>query len=178
MPRRRRTRGPSSGRGCPRGFRGEVEACAAVLEEVDDAQRLLIVAKALGEQSGQGLFARVAERRVTEVVAEGDGLGEVLVETERAGDRTGDLLHLDGVGHPRDHVVRVGGDEDLRLMLQTAEGTGVDDAIAVALVLEAEGIEGLGARSTLRGGLVGSAGCKERLGVEQSRANRLEEHRG
>ena len=54
------------------------------LEHVDDAQRVLVVAKAGAEALAQAVvehvLADVAEGRVAEVVAEADRLGEVLVE--------------------------------------------------------------------------------------------------
>ncbi len=74
---------------------GEVEAGAVVLEQIDDPQRLLVVAEAVGEERRELLLAGVAERRVAEVVAEADGLREVFVQVQRAGDGPGDL-HPDG----------------------------------------------------------------------------------
>jgi hypothetical protein len=63
------------------------------------------VVEALRQKLAQGLFAGVAEGRVAEVVAQGDGLGQVLVETEGLGDRPGDLGDLEAVGQPRPVVV-------------------------------------------------------------------------
>ena len=73
---------------------GEVEAAAVALEHVDDAQRVLVVAEAaveaLAQRAVEPGLARVPERRVPEVVAETDRLGEVLVEAQGARDRAGD----------------------------------------------------------------------------------------
>ena len=66
----------------------------------------------------EGVLARMPERRVAEVVREREGLGEVLVEAERAGERPGDLAHLDGVGQAGAEVVALVVDEDLRLVLR------------------------------------------------------------
>ena len=134
----------------------EVEALAVILEVFDDAERLFVVAEAVGEQQAERCFAGVTEGGVAEVVAHGDGLGEVFVEAERAGDGAGDLLDLDGVGHAGDDVVGVRGDENLGLVLETAEGAGVDDSIAVELVGEAELLGGLGAFASARISLTGS----------------------
>ena len=69
---------------------GEVDAAAVALEHVDDAQRVLVVAEAepeaLAQQRVERLLARVAERRVAEVVAEPDRLDEVLVQAQRPRD--------------------------------------------------------------------------------------------
>ena len=73
---------------------GEVEAAAVALEHLDDAQRLLVVAEAapevLGERLVERLLAGVPERRVAEVVAERDRLGQVLVQPQRPRDRARD----------------------------------------------------------------------------------------
>ena len=74
----------------------------------------------------------MAEGRVAEVMGKGQGLGQVLVKTERAGDGAGHLRHLDRVGQPRPVVISLVIDEDLRLVLQAAEGRGMDDPVPVA----------------------------------------------
>ena len=74
----------------------------------------------------------MAERRVAEIVGERQRLGQVLVEPQRAGDRAGDLRHLEGMGQARAEMVALVIDEDLGLVLQPAEGGRVDDAVAVA----------------------------------------------
>ncbi len=76
---------------------------------------------------------------LAQVMAERHRLGEVLVEVEGAGDGAGDLGGLQRVGQPRDEVVAGGRDEDLRFVLQPAEGLAVDDAVAVALEVGAGG---------------------------------------
>ena len=63
---------------------GEVEPAAVALERVDDPQRVLPVveaaAEALAQAAVEHVLADVPERRVAEVVAEADRLGQVLVE--------------------------------------------------------------------------------------------------
>ncbi len=116
---------------------GQVQALSVALEHLDHPQRVLVVAEAaaaaLAQRRVERLLADVAEGRVAEVVAEPDRLGQVLVEAERAGDRAGDPAGLERVREPRPVVVAFGRDEDLRLVLQPAEGLGVDDPVAVAL---------------------------------------------
>ena len=51
-------------------------------------------------QAFERVLAGVAERRVAEIVREGQRLGQVLVEMQFARDRAGDLRHLDAVGQP------------------------------------------------------------------------------
>ncbi len=125
----------------------EIEADAVALEDVDDPQRVLIVAEgaveALAQARIQHGLADVAERRVAEVVPEADRLREVLVEPQRARDRARDLRDLDRVREPRAVVVALGRDEDLRLVLQAPEGLGVHDPVAIALQRRAQPAVGL-----------------------------------
>ena len=112
-----------------------VELGIAPLQPGHDAQRLGVVVEAAERRHAvvERVLAGMAEGRVAEVVRQRQRLGQVLVEPQRAGQRAGDLRHLDRVGQPRAVVVALVVDEDLRLVLQAAEGGGMDDAVAVAL---------------------------------------------
>jgi hypothetical protein len=116
---------------------GQVEAVAVALQHLDHPQRVLVVAEAaataLAQRGIEGALARVAEGRVAEIVAEPDRLGQVLVQPQRPRHRAGDPAGLERVGEPGPVVIALGGDEDLGLVLEPAEGLGVDDAVAVAL---------------------------------------------
>ena len=79
----------------------------------------------------------VPEGRVAEVVAEGDGLDEILVEPQGPGRRAGDLRDLEGVGEAGSGVVAHVRDEDLGLVFESAKGPGMEDTVAVALKGEA-----------------------------------------
>ena len=83
--------------------------------------------------ASSAVLAGVPERRVAEVVAEPDRLGQVLVEPQRARDGARDPRRLERVGEPRAVVIALGRDEDLRLVLEPPERLGVDDPVAVAL---------------------------------------------
>ncbi len=85
------------------------------------------------EHRVERFLAGMAERRVAEIVGQRQRLGEILVERQRAGDAARDLRHLEAVGEPRAVMVALVIDEDLGLVLQAAEGGGMDDAVAVAL---------------------------------------------
>ena len=126
---------------------GEVEPPAVALQHVDHPQRVDVVleppAAALAQRRVEGLLAGVPERRVAEVVAEPDRLGQVLVEAERSGDGAGDAACLQRVGEAGAVMVALGGDEDLCLVLEPAEGLRVDDPVAIALERRAHGAVGL-----------------------------------
>jgi len=91
----------------------------------------LSVIESAGNERRQRVFARVAARTVTAVVAEGDGFGECDVEAERPGHRHGHLGHLERVCESRALMV-VGEHEDLGLAGQTTKRRGMENAIAVA----------------------------------------------
>ena len=120
-------------------FPGEVEAGEVgvfVFEEFDDAEALAVVFESavVGHELVEGLFAFVAERGVAEVVGEGDGFGEVFIEVESLGEVSGDGGDFDGVGEARAEAATGAVEEDLGFVAELAEGAGVDDSVAVALV--------------------------------------------
>ena len=88
------------------------------------AQRLGVVVEAAEARHAgvERVLARMAEGGVAEVVRQGERLREILVEAERAGERPGDLAHLDRVGQAGAVVVALVVDEDLRLVLEAPEG--------------------------------------------------------
>ena len=114
-----------------------------LLQPVHDAHGLVVVLEPAGfrvvlaQQAVEHVFPRVAEGRVAEVVAERDGLRQVFVQAEGAGDAARDLRDLDRVGQSRPEVVALVGNEDLRLVLQAAERARVDDPVAVPRVVRA-----------------------------------------
>ena len=55
-------------------------------EHVDDPQALLVVVEATGNQIVDNTLPRVPERRVPEIVAERDGLGQLLVQLQHLRD--------------------------------------------------------------------------------------------
>ena len=112
-----------------------VEIRIGVLEAGHEPQAVAVVVEAagIGERLPQRILAGMAERRVAEVVGEAQGLGQVLVEAERARHGAADLRDLDRMGQADAEMVAVGGDEHLRLVAQAAEGDRMDDAVAVAL---------------------------------------------
>ena len=131
---------------------GEVQAVVigvALLQTGDDAQGLGVVVKApIGlHDLLQRILARMAEGGVAEIVGQRQRLRQILVEAQGAGDGAGDLADLDGVCQARAVVVALVGHEDLGLVGQPAEGRGMDDAVAVALVFRARGRGRLGKQS-------------------------------
>jgi len=100
------------------------------------------------------ILARMAERRVADVVREANGLRERLVQAQCAGHAARDLRDLEGVRQAGAVEVALVVDEDLGLVDQAAEGRRVDDAITVPLVLGAVARRRLLEPSTARLGVV------------------------
>ena len=111
----------------------------------------MIVTAAGAETAVERALARVAERRVTEIMGQRERLGEVLVKPQRPRQRSRDLGDLKSMGKPGAEMIALVKDEDLSLVRQPAKRGRVDDAIAVA----AKGI----------------AGRTRRLGIEPAAAH-------
>lgn len=137
------------------GLFAEIEA----LSDIDDSEGLLVVAEAgaavLADSFVEGALARVAERGVADIVAEGDGFDEIFVQAKSPADGSGDLGDFEGVSEAGPVVVAERIDKNLGLVLQTPEWLRVEDAVAVALESGADRIRFFRARPARR---VGGAG--------------------
>ena len=132
----------------------------AVLQLIDHAQALQVVLEAAvrGHAVVERVLPGVAEGRVAEVVREGDGFGQVLVELQRAGDGARQLRDLDRMREPGAEQVAFVVEEHLRLVDEPAKSGRVDDAVAVALKVVARRRGRDGVASTARsGGVAGVA---------------------
>ena len=111
-----------------------VEAGIAPLERGDHPQGLRIVVEAAAglEAAIERALAGMAERRVAKIMGERQCLGQVLVQSERARKRAGDLGDLERVGKAGAEMIALVEDEDLGLMRKPAESGRMDDAVAVA----------------------------------------------
>src|SRR5262249_58992142 len=108
-----------------------VEGRIAPLEGRHHSQRLgvMIEAAAGCEAAIERALAGMPEGGMAEIVGERQRLGQILVETERAGERARDLGDLEGVGQPGAKMIPFVEDEDLGLVRESAKRGGVDDAV-------------------------------------------------
>src|SRR5438128_6625969 len=95
--------------------------------------RVVIKPASVSQRRVEGILARMAERRVAEIVSEAERLGKVFVEAERASDRATNLRDFETVSKAHAEMVAIGRDEHLRLVPEAAEGDRMNDAVAVAL---------------------------------------------
>ena len=110
-------------------------AAIARFEFLGQRQRELIVRKpaVAREAFVERIFARVAERRMADVVKQGQRLDQVFVQPQRPADRAGDRGDLVRVRQPRAVIVPHLAGEDLHLAAQPAKRRRVHDPVAVAL---------------------------------------------
>jgi hypothetical protein len=152
------------------GLEGQVEPGelrVALLELVHHPQRLQVVLEAaeLAHALVERVLAGVAEGRMAEVVGEADGLGERLVQSQRAGHAARNLRDLERVRQPRAVQVALVVDEDLGLVHEAAEGRGVHDPVAVALILRAVPRRRFREAPPARGALVLGVGREAGIGA-------------
>ena len=143
---------------------GEVQPLALLFQPVHHPQRLLVVGEAPGHDGVEQPLSGVAEGGVAQVVAQGDGLGQVLVQGEGPSDGPGDAVDLQGVGHAGAVVVPLRLEEYLGLVLQPPERLAVYDAVDVPLEAGADGtllLRALAAAAVF--GLTGAGAQKGRL---------------
>ena len=114
-------------------FPGQVQSGSLLLQPLHHPQGLPEVGEAAGHDGVEQPLSRVAEGGVAQIVAQGDGLGQVLVQRQPPGDGPGNAADLQGVGHPGTVVVPLRLEEHLGLVLQPPEGLAVDDAVCVHL---------------------------------------------
>ena len=119
---------------------GQVQASAVPFQLIHHAKALLVVPEGATEEGRERLLAQVPERGMPQIVAQRDGLGQILVQPQGPGGRPGDLGHLERMGEPDSVVVALRRDEDLGLVLEAAEGLRVNDAVAIQLESGPEGI--------------------------------------
>ena len=86
-----------------------------------------------GHHLVQNALSGVAERRMPEIVPQRRGLREILVQSKPPGDRAGNAIHLQGVGHTGAIMVALRAQKDLRLVLEPPKSLAVDDAIHIPL---------------------------------------------
>ena len=81
----------------------------------------------------QGILSGMAKRGVTEIVSQGNGFDQILIQGQLAGDGAAHLSYFQAVGEAGAVEIALVIYKDLGLVFQPAEGGGMDYAVAVAL---------------------------------------------
>src|ERR1700680_2438218 len=120
-------------------------------------------------------LAGMAERRMAEVMGQRAGFRQILVETERARDRSGDLGDFERMGEPGAIMIAFMENEHLGLMGKPAERGRMDDAIAIAPEIAARRAPRLAMEAPAGQGRIGrigrapAAGTYRHLGTSLTR---------
>ena len=101
---------------------------------------LAVMLEAIRTELVQCALPCVAKGRVAQVMRQADGLGQVFVQAQSAGDGAGDLRHLQRVGQPGAVEVALRREEDLRFLLEPPERLAVEHPVAVPLEHRADGV--------------------------------------
>ena len=89
--------------------------------------------ESLRQQGVQRPLPDVAVGRVAQIMPQGDGLRQILVQPQGPGQGPGHLGNLQRVGQPGPVVIPLRGEKYLGLELQPPKGFAVDDAVPVPL---------------------------------------------
>ena len=127
----------------------------------------LVVKAARGlHQQRKRVFAGVTNGCMAQIKGQSDAFGQIGIKPQHPGDRARNLRHLDRMGQAGAVVIAFVFDKDLRLMLETAKGRRMDDAVTVALKGRTKGRHAFGKEATARG--IGLAGKRRKHGTARS----------
>ena len=91
-----------------------------------------------------------ARKNLPNIMGQSQRFYQVNVQPELQSNRAGDLRNFDRVGQAVAKMIRIAACKNLRLVVESAEGTSVDDAVAVTLKIIAVGMAGLGKTAPAR----------------------------
>ena len=111
----------------------------------------MIEAAVVLEQAVEGFLAGMAEGRMSEVMRESNGFGQIFIESERAGQGASDRRDFHGVGQSCAVMVAGAIEEDLGFVFETAKGSRMDDAGDIALVFATPAVRRLRVEASARG---------------------------
>ena len=113
---------------------GQVQPLPVLLQNLDNPHALPVMGKSSRRKLIQDPLPRMAEGRVSDVMSQGNGLGQGLVQPEAPGNGSGNLCHLQRVGKPGPVMVPFRGQKNLRLVLHPPKCLAVQDSVPVPLV--------------------------------------------
>ena len=96
------------------------------------------------------LLSGMAEGRMSDVMNQRQRLDQIAVQPELGRNGTRNLRHFDGVRQAIAKMIGLATGENLGLGFQAPEGTGMNDAVAIALKIVAVGVRGLGMAASER----------------------------
>ena len=94
--------------------------------------------KAIGTQFIQDPFAGVSKGRMAQIMSQGNGLSQILVQAQGAGNGTGNLCHFQRMGQTGTVMVTLRSQKYLGLMFESSEGFAMENPVTVALICSAD----------------------------------------
>ncbi|WP_459861606.1 hypothetical protein [Desulfuromonas carbonis] len=98
---------------------------------------------------------------MTKIMPQGDRFGEVFVQGQGPGDRSGNLRNFESMGQPGPIVIPFRGKKDLGLVFQTSKGLAMQDPVAIVLKDGTNGTGRFRASPTAAGAAQGGPGGKK-----------------
>ena len=137
---------------------GQIQPLPVQFKHIDYPQALLVVVEPAGHQVAQHVLTGVTERRMPQIVAEDDGLGQIFVQLKDLGDGSRDLRDLEGMRESRAVVIARGGKEHLGFVLKPSKCLAVHDSITVTLKDRTNRIFSFGTKPSPRLATLGRVG--------------------
>ena len=124
------------------GFKREIEAVVggvSLFQAIDHPQTLQVVLKPTKRLHAfvERILPRMAKRGMPQIMRQRNRLHQILIDLKRPGNGTPQLGNLQGMRQPRTKKVTFMVQEHLRLVDKAPERGGVNDAIAIPLVVRA-----------------------------------------
>ena len=116
-------------------FCRQIQSLPVLLDQVNYTKALLIVPVPVGADAVENRFSAVPERRMSQIVPQCNGFGQILVEPQSTGNGTGNLCDFQRMGKTSAVVISGRGKENLCFPLEPPERVTVQDTIAVPLEL-------------------------------------------
>ncbi len=112
-----------------------IEGAITLLQFIDNGQALQVVLESavLAHAGIQRVLPGMTERRVAEIVSQRNGLGQIFVSAQVAGNRTGNLGDFKAVRQACAEQIAFMIDKNLGLVFEAPKGSGVNNTVAVAL---------------------------------------------
>ena len=114
-------------------FVGQVQTHAVLFQIVHHPQALLVMTEGLAQAIGEGCLTGMTKGGVPQVMPHGNGLCQILVQSQRPGHGAGNAGHFQRVGHAGAVVVSLRAEEHLGFVHQAAECLAVDNAVVIPL---------------------------------------------
>ena len=112
---------------------GQVQPFAVLLQNLHHPCALLIVGKAARTDLIQSLFSGVTKRCMSQIMAQRNGLHQILIQSESLGNGTGNLRNLQCMSETVSVMISLRRQKNLSLILQSAKRLTVKNPVSVPL---------------------------------------------